>query len=376
MAPDGRAIVYVATDGEVARLWLRPLAEMTARPLVGTENAASPFWSPDGRAIGFFADGTVKAIDLQTRVVRMLSTAPVPAGAAWSPDGIVLHPLVPDSALVAKRADNGPLQPATQLTTGQTGHRGPAFLPDGRRFLFYAAGRPDARGIHVGELGTFRTRRLLDADSPAVFVPPAHVMYVQHGTLFAHAFDAATATLSGEPVAMIEHVFREPSAGLPAVSAASTGTIAYRTGPVGEQRQLIWFDRRGTELARVGVPEERGPAYGSIAPDGRRLAVQRTTDGIRRRWSFPTTRGCGSALSDQAERDSRDRVAQLRGRTGWRTLFARRRGRAARGADLAHSELEGSVESRPIAPVRDSGFSDVARRHAQKSQARGPATAR
>jgi Tol biopolymer transport system component len=291
LSPDGRTLVFVAGDADVPRLWTRNLAEASARSLAGTEYASFPFWSPDGRVIGFFAEGKVKAIDVQTRMVRTLSTAPVPAGAAWSRDGVILHPLVPDGPLFQTTGDGGALAPATQLATGQTGHRGPAFLPDGRHFLFYAAGSAEARGIYVGELGMLRIRRLLNADTPAVFVPPHHLLYTQNGTLFAHGFDPETATVRGEPFAVSEQVAADSNAGLAAVSASSSGTIAYRTGPIGQQRQLIWFDRHGKELARIGVPEERGPSYGSISSDGRRLAVQRTLDGNTDIWLVDLERG-------------------------------------------------------------------------------------
>jgi Tol biopolymer transport system component len=302
LSPDGRTLAYLAVSGDVPRLWTRNLGDPYARALAGTEYASFPFWSPDGRIIGFFAEGRVKAIDLQTRTVRTLSTAPVPAGGAWSGD-VILHPLVPDSPLFQTTGDGGSLSQATQLTEGQTGHRGPTFLPDGRHFLFYAAGTADARGIYVGELGTFRSRRLLDADTPAVFVPPSHVLYVQNATLFALGFDSATATLRGEPFAIVEHVTADPSTGVAPVSASFSGSIAYRTGPAGQQRQMIWLDRRGKELVRVGQPEERGPSYGSISPDGRRLAVQRAMGGNTDIWLVDLERGPSVRFTSDPQAD-------------------------------------------------------------------------
>lgn len=302
VAPDGQAVAFVASDGDVPRVWLRSLGATSAHPLAGTEHASFPFWSPDGRAIGFFAEGRVKTMDLQTRLVRAVSTAPVPAGAAWNRDGVILHPLVPDSALFRTTHRGGSLEPATQLAVGETGHRSPVFLPDDRRFLFYVAGSSAVRGIYVGELGTFRTRRLLDADAPAVFVPPAHLLYVQHATLFAQTFDPATATLSGEPVTVIDGLAVEPRAGLAAV-AASSGTIAYRRGAIGPQRQFMWFDRHGRELERVGAPEERGPGYGSISPDGRRLAMQAAQDGNTDIWLVDLERGVSSRFTTDPQAD-------------------------------------------------------------------------
>ncbi len=279
ISPDGRSLAFVGSADGLSRLWIRGLDSFEPRQLVGTEYASLPFWAPDGRSIGFFADGKIKRIDLESGLVRSISTAAVPAGATWNSEGVILHPLVPDSPLFQTSIGGSPLTPATQLAPGQTGHRGPAFLPDGRHFLFYAMGSTTVRGIYVGELGTTVVRRLLDADTPAVFAPPSHVLYLQHSTLFAHRLDPATITLVGEPMALAEGIASEAGAGLPAIAASSTGTIVYRTGSAGGQRQFIWFDRAGKELSRIGTPEARGPSYGSISPDRRRLAMQRTVDG-------------------------------------------------------------------------------------------------
>jgi hypothetical protein len=113
------------------------------------------------------------------------------------------------------------------------------------------------------------------------------VLYLQHSTLFAHRLDPATITLVGEPMALAEGIASEAGAGLPAVAASSTGTIVYRTGLAGGQRQFIWFDRAGKELSRIGTPEAHGPSYGSISPERRRLAMQRTVDGNTDIWPGP-----------------------------------------------------------------------------------------
>ena len=190
ISPDGHSVVFVASDSTGSRLCVRSLADGTTRQLLGTEYGTQPFWSPDGRAVGFFAEGKVKAIDLHTRLVRTLSTAPVPAGAAWNSDGVVLHPLVPDGPLFRTTGSDGSFAQATELASGQTGHRGPAFLLDGRHFLFYAAGTAAARGVYVGELGTFTVSKLVDADAPAIYMRPGHILYVKVSTLLAHGFES------------------------------------------------------------------------------------------------------------------------------------------------------------------------------------------
>jgi Tol biopolymer transport system component len=303
LAPDGQSLVFAASQGGVHRLWLRRLGDIEARALAGTDYGAFPFWAPDGRAIGFFADGRVKALDLQTRLVRILSTAPVPPGAAWSRDDVILHPLVPDSPLFRSTSNGATLEPVTRLAAGHTGHRGPVFLPDGRRFLFYAAGSPESRGIYLGALGSDVITRVVDADAPPVFLPPATLLYVQHTTLLARQFDPSTATLAGEPIAVADSIGVEPSSGLAAIAASASGTIAYRTRPVGAQRQLVWVDRGGKRRRAVGEPEERGPSYGAISPDGRRLAVQRTVAGNTDIWLVDLDRGASVRFTSEPRAD-------------------------------------------------------------------------
>jgi Tol biopolymer transport system component len=291
IAPDGRSLVFVGSADGFSRLWMRRLDSNTPRQLIGTEHASLPFWAPDSRSIGFFADGKIKRIDLESGLVRSISTAAVPAGAAWNAEGVILHGLVPDSPLFQTSIAGTALTPTTQLASGQTGHRGPAFFPDGRHFLFYAMGTSTVRGIHVGELGTTAVRRLLDADTPAVVAPPDHLLYLQGSTLFIQRVDSTTITLIGEPKVLADGIASEAGAGLPAIAASATGTIVYRTGSAGGLRQFIWFDRAGKELSRIGTPEARGASYGSMSPDHRRLVMQRTGDGNTDIWLLDLERG-------------------------------------------------------------------------------------
>ena len=303
ISPDGRFLVFVASTEGRSQLWIRPLSADDFRPLAGTENASLPFWSPNGRSVGFFADGKIKRIDLDNGLVRVLSAAPVPAGATWNREGVILHPLVPDSAIFRTSAEAAALEPVTTLGPGQTGHRGPVFLPDGRRFLFYAAGTSAVRGIYVGQLGHKKVRHLVDADAPAVFAAPDHLLYVNRSTLFAHRLDPQTITLVGEPVALAAGVTFEGAAGVSAIAASANGSIVYRAGQSGGQRQFVLVDRAGRELSQIGAPEARRSAYASISPDRRRLAVQRMSGGNTDIWTLDVDRGVPVRVTDGLEAD-------------------------------------------------------------------------
>jgi Tol biopolymer transport system component len=303
LSPDGRSIVFAASTSGVSRLWLRPLDATSARPLANTEYASLPFWSPDGRAIGFFADLRLKRLDLQSGLVRDLARALVPAGATWNRDGAILHPGVPDGPLYRTSADGSGRLTETRLAPGQTGHRAPFFLPDHRHFLFYAMGSGEARGIHVGELGSDAIVRLVDADTPAVFAPPDHLVYVSQGTLFAHRFDADRLMLVGDPVSIADGIAVSAEAGIAALTASAAGAMAFRAGDAGGRRQFVWFDRSGHEVSRVGAAESAGPAYASIAPDHRRLAMQRTTAGNTDIWLLDLDRSTPIRLTAEPQAD-------------------------------------------------------------------------
>lgn len=278
VSPDSRAIVFVASVEGPSRLWIRQFATGESRPLPGTEHASLPFWAPDGRSVGFFADGWIKRIDLHTGLIRPISTALVPSGATWNRDDVILYPVVPDGPLFRSSADGAPPVPATELAAGQIGHRGPTFLPGGHHFLFHASGDPKVSGIYVGELGTMAARRLLEADAPAVFAPPNHILYVQDSSLFVQRIDPGPIARIGEPARLADGVSVAALSGVAAVSASSH-VIAYRTGAPAGKRQLVWMDRDGHELGRIGSPESAGPSYLSASPDWLRLAVQRTQAG-------------------------------------------------------------------------------------------------
>jgi eukaryotic-like serine/threonine-protein kinase len=202
ISPDGRNVVFIATSDGRSQLWLRSLEgdASTAEPLPGTENPRLPFWSADGRSIGFGADAQLKRIDVESRTVRRVAHAPVFQGATWNGDGVILF--VPDANQPVFRAaaDGGDVLPVTQLEPGQVTHHSPHFLPDGRRFLFYGQGL-EGGSIHVGELGSQSTRRLLDADAAALYAEPGRLLFVRDRTAFAQRVDPGTLGPAGDPVA-------------------------------------------------------------------------------------------------------------------------------------------------------------------------------
>jgi Tol biopolymer transport system component len=266
ISPDAKSIVFVATSQERLPLWLRRLNSVSARPLAGTDGASFPFWSPDSQSVGFFAEGKLKRIDIDSGSVQPLADAPIGQGGTWSRDGVILFSPLPPLSVFRVPAAGGDVTPQTHVVPPQQGHMSPHFLPDGRHFLYFVRGSPEIRGVYVGQIDEPGARRLRDADSGAVYARPGHLLFVREGTIFAQPFDLDRLQFTGDPFLLAERAAPRP----PAVS--SVGPIAYRTGAAGlPVRQLVWVDRSGTELAKVGEPVA-GMEAPALSHDGKHVA--------------------------------------------------------------------------------------------------------
>ncbi len=287
LSPDGLRVVFVASGDGVTRLWLRPLATTMAQPLAGTDGALDPFWSPDGRSIGFFANGQLKRIDLDGGGPKSLAAVTGARGGAWSSKGVIVFAPSQNSPLLRVPAGGGEAVPVTSLSEGQQSHRWPNLLPDGHRFVFYVRGASESAGIWLGDLGGAAPRHLSPADGAAVSLPSGWLTWVRGNALVAQKLDADGAVLEGTIRTLAQDVLRDDS-NRSLASAADTGSIAYRTGP-GGQRQLTWFDRSGETLGTMGSPDPTY-RYASLSSDGRRVAVSRITQGNYDIWLMDATR--------------------------------------------------------------------------------------
>ena len=287
LSPDGRHIVFVASSDGPSRLWLRPLVATAAQPLLGTEGATYPFWSPDSKSVGFFADGKLKRLDLGGGLPQALANA-APRGGAWNADGVILFARTTGSPLFRVSASGGEAVAVTKLDR-QTSHRFPQFLPDGRRFLFYAQGPPETAGIYLDSLDSGAPKRLTAADTAGAYAPSGWLLWVRAGTLVAQRLDLERRELTGNPVTVADPVGFEGAVYAGAFSISAAGLVAYRPGGA-SRRQLRWFDREGKMLGAMGAPDEAALLYPSVSPDGRRVAVSRTVQGNTDIWLVDGTR--------------------------------------------------------------------------------------
>jgi Tol biopolymer transport system component len=274
---DGRTLAFVAvTDGRAA-LWVRALDTGQSRMLAGTEEASQPFWSPDGRSIGFFADGKLKRVDVAGGAApRVLCDATRPSGGTWNADGVILFSARGLFRVSANGGEVVALLPADPKLPGPS-HQWPQFLPDGKRFLYW--GRAERGGsIYVASLENptaaaavagpqFRARLI-----PSSRERPAFLVWVRDGSLVAQRFDEVTLTLSGEPVALAEGMGSGPGAAAGDYSVSSTGAVLFALPGISDEVLALW-DRAGRETEIVAPAGD----YGSprFSPDGARIAYSK-----------------------------------------------------------------------------------------------------
>jgi serine/threonine protein kinase len=301
LSPNGRRLAFTAKDesGKVM-LWVRALDSLVSQPLLGTDGAALPFWSPDSRTIGFFVLGKLKKIDVEGGPPQTLTEAPNARGGTWNRDGVIVFAPSNSGPLSRVSSAGGAAEAATKLSPQQSGNRFPSFLPDGRHFLYFVVGTAESAGVFIGSLDSADGQRLLAADSPAVYAPPGYVMFVRQGILLAQAFDDKKLLLRGEPVPLAEQVaFDGPGS---AFSVAESGALTYRTGTGPRDLRLTWVDRSGKPIESVGAPGAYlGP---DISPDGKRIAVHRHDGTGGDVWLVEAVGGKTSRLTFDASQES------------------------------------------------------------------------
>ncbi len=304
LSPDGRQLAFVANGEKGSQLWLRPLDQVTAQPLAGTEGASYPFWAPDSRAIGFFSDGKLKRIDLAGGAPQVLADAPQGRGGTWNSDGVIVFaPTATTTGLMRVMATGGTPVPVTRLAAGQGSYRWPQFLPDGRRVLFFVGfGQPQAHGVYVASLDGGEPTRVLTGETAAVYAPPGYLLRVSQGVLVAQRFDAAHATVAGEPIPVAQAVGTDDGTARSAFSVSAAGVLAHRAAS-GARRQLVWVDRIGKVLGAIGSPDENSLSNPALAPDGQRVGVSRVLQGNFDVWLMDLGRAVASRFTFDAAID-------------------------------------------------------------------------
>ena len=279
VSPDGRRVVYGApnTDGKQV-LWLRSLDSTTAQPLPGTDNPFfTTFWSPDSRFLGFVSstDNKLKRVDVNGGAPQSLANAPNGRGGTWNRDGVIVFAPAAEGPLSRVSSTGGPVTEVTALDQSrkEISHRYPWFLPDGRHFLFFARGATyEGNSVCVGSLDSKEFKRLINADSGAVYSPPGYLLYVREGTLMAHRFDLERLELKDEPIPIADAVIGfDLTSNLARFSVSENGVLVYYGGTEFNKADLIWVDRKGRQIGEVAKAADYG--YIRLSRDNKRLVT-------------------------------------------------------------------------------------------------------
>jgi len=276
VSPDGlRIVAGVVGQANREMLYVHPLNALTGQILAGTEGATFPFWSPDSRTIGFFADGQLKTIEASGGPVQGLCPAPQARGGSWSKGGVIVFAPSPLTGLFRVAATGGAAAAITKLDSSrrEDSHRWPQFLPDGRHFLYLArTSERSGSEIRLSSVDAAEPVSIVRADGNPVYAAAGFLLYPKGNALVAQPFDADHFRISGEPVTIADQVSANGNVDFSSFSVSANGVLAYK-GAVGEGvSELIWMDRSGKILEKVGEP---GGYFGPrLSPDGRKLAVE------------------------------------------------------------------------------------------------------
>ena len=310
ISPDARrvALVMRAEAEGGPQIWIRSLDSHNFHALPGTLNSRAPFFSPDGRMLGFFADGKLKTIPVSGGPPQELCDGiGIGGGGTWSRDGVILFGgRAGAPAIMRVNANGGPCTEVTKPATGN-GYSFPAFLPDGDHFLYVSTGEATTQGIHLASLGNPAGARRLLADQATALVAAGlgagqgHLLFLRDSTLMAQRFDFKSLEMLGDPVPALPRVTViggsggtvAPSSSVPqpAAGISENGVLVY-VSSAPDAFRLAWFDREGKELEKVGMDSiQRGIA---LSPDERMVLFSRN----QTVWRLDLSRGVETPLGE------------------------------------------------------------------------------
>jgi eukaryotic-like serine/threonine-protein kinase len=275
ISPDGTQIVFSAKSEGKTQLYLRTLDKLTPQPMVGTQEGIFPFWSPDGKSVGFFSpDGKLRRIDVAGGPPVVICDATNGRGGAWSKNGTIVFEPFPPLPLYQVPATGGTAVPLTKLTGKYTTHRWPQFMPDGRHFIYLAANHSDPAGPDTGvfwaSLDGRENKLVVHTVSAAVYAS-GFLLYVRDTALIAQHFDPSTGELKGDAQVLTGDVQIDATVWRGTFTAADVGPLIYQPASATAGMRLTWIDRNGKETGNVLEPDLYNQV--ELSPDGKKAAV-------------------------------------------------------------------------------------------------------
>ena len=285
LSPDGRTLAFIGEKNGAVQIYVRRLGQLQASPLAGTSGAQSPFFSPDGLWLAFFADGKLKKISVTGGAAVTLADAAAGRGGSWGDDGnIVFTPNTARTNLQRLSSAGGKVEPVVKPASGEF-QRWPQVLPGARAVLYgsAASGAGVADGdIAIQPLPYGTPRVVVQGGYHPQYVPGGHLLYIHDGTLFAAPFDLNRLEVTGQAVPAVEGVSTQPDNGAAQFAVSQTGALAYLAGQsTGVLDSVVWMNQDGKTSPLRAMPSVwTSPRF---SPDGRRLALdilERSNDDV------------------------------------------------------------------------------------------------
>ena len=329
LSPDGRMLAFTAA-GNVnqanAVLYVRRLDQLRATQIPGTEGALNPFFSPDGKSIGFFAGGKLKKISVAGGPAVTLCDAPTGRGGSWGDDGMIVFApsSSPGTVLHRVSSDGGTPAKLFDVAEGEASQRWPQVLPGGKAVIFTSpkvVGDFASSSIVAQTLPNGPRKVLIAPGYYARYVASGHLLFFRDRTLFAAPFDVDRLEMTGPAVPVVEDARSNANSGGAQFDVSTTGTLVYAAGDtLFDNSPMKWLDRAGTLSVLRSAPSNwSNPAF---SPDGRSVAVD-IHDGTQTDiWIYDWER---DTLSRRTF-DTADDARPVWSPDGTRIAFASRRG--------------------------------------------------
>ncbi|MDF1543566.1 MAG: protein kinase [bacterium] len=303
VSPNGEYLAFKAIDAEgKGMVWIRPLNSLESYPLLGTEGANRPFWSPDSKQIAFIVGRSqLKKVPVAGGPAQLICETTQGADGSWGSGGYIIYDAGPGDSLYMVAASGGT---PTQLLgidreAGETTHSWPWFLPDGKNYLYLAqmSDKADIGGNYLLRVGNIETREavtLFPVDARVQYCDPGFLVYFKNGILLAQKFDPGTLEVIGEAKPLTDEV-GVGEADRAEFGLSNQGTLAFQTNSSISFNKIIRVDRSGKELGQIGEPGSFDDIF--LSPDESKLSMSVYDGDQSDIWVYDLERDVGTRIT-------------------------------------------------------------------------------
>ncbi|MDH4351284.1 MAG: hypothetical protein OEW56_09075, partial [Gemmatimonadota bacterium] len=303
LSPDGRMVAFAVSASSGILLGVRDLSRDEIRTFAGTDDAGYPFWSPDGRQIGFFAGGKLKRVDVTGGAPVTICDAEVGKGGTWRRDGTILFAPSYTSPLHRVSAEGGESVAVTQLdsTRNESSHRFPRFLPDEEHFLYvvrhFSANDQGGHVLRVASLDGKESKDLFATETDAMYAN-GYIFFLRESALIAQRFDLKSLSITGDPVKLADDVQLLSGAAHGVFDVSPSGVMVYGHGSNASARHLLLLDGTGRAQGEIGEGAEFDVPV-RLSPNGNTVlaGIFNSVGGTGDLWLIDLARGAKTRMT-------------------------------------------------------------------------------